>query len=257
MVSSFKKYKEYLPLAIILPTLLGALVQLIHLIRISSGFYKFFSLSQSIIDGSYILLQLTIFCAAFYIMNHFANDDEFYVFKNQTFMQGNTGKKKKILFWRLLRINVGFAFSVFFIQNFAISFSTPSMKTIGLLLILALLSGVFLAWKRTKMYLQKLLWLHKAKATPVQNKAIQISSRFVFFVFTFFIFLAVVNSKPPTIGYNNSVFIERLIKEYNLEGARILYFNDSYIIVDVQNKDCEWQKGVFKTEEYILPNPFK
>ena len=251
----YKRNKEYLPVVIILPTLLGALIQLVQLIIISPTFYKFFSLTQSIIDGSYILFQLLLIIVTVNLYNNFANGDEYNFFVSKIYKRGNTKQKSGRLFWRLLIINFMFLIGLVHFQDLIIDFKWPSLRTSIWYLILSFIAGLFVSRKRTKLYLQELLELHNKRKEPKRNNSrLYIGLGYITTFTIVFLFNVTFINKIPKSEFNNTYIVNKITNDYALEDAKILFYSDTYIIMNLQNRDCIWKKGIFKTDNYFNPS---
>lgn len=251
----YKRNKEYLPVVIILPTLLGALIQLVQLIIISPTFYKFFSLTQSIIDGSYILFQLLLIIVTVNLYNNFANGDEYNFFVSKIYKRGNTKQKSRRLFWRLLIINFMFLIGLVHFQDLIIDFKWPSLRTSIWYLILSFIAGLFVSRKRTKLYLQELLELHNKRKEPKRNNSrLYIGLGYITTFTIVFLFNVTFINKIPKSEFNNTYIVNKITNDYALEDAKILFYSDTYIIMNLQNRDCIWKKGIFKTDNYFNPS---
>jgi hypothetical protein len=255
MKEFYKKNKKYFPVLIILPTLFGALVQLIQLIRISPTFYKFFSLTQSVIDGSYILFQLILLIIIVRLYNNFANSDEFYFFETKIYMQGNSKQKSRRLFWRLFIINFAFLIGVLYLHDLIIDFQRPNLKTLIWFLVFSLFAGILISRRRTKLYLKNLLELYKKRKEPVKSNSINnVNSNYIIGLSIILIASLTFSNKIPKAEFNNTYIVNKIIQDFGLEDAEILFYNDTYLIMNLQNKDCIWKKGVFKTDNYFNPS---
>ncbi|WP_298507155.1 hypothetical protein [uncultured Maribacter sp.] len=253
MKEFYKKNKEFLPALIILPTLFGTIIQLLQLIIISPTFYKFFSISQAVIDGSFLLFQLIAILIVVNFYSYFANDDEFIFFESQIYRKGNSKQKAKKLFWRLLIINSAFLLGTFYFQKIISDFKFPSLKTSLFYLVLSILGGIFISKKRTKSYLKNLLELHRNRKKPKKNNHGSIQTWYIIAMSIFFLIPLIFNSSLPKADFNNSQIINKISIEHDLEDVQILFYSDTYLIINIQNKDCIWQKAVFKTDDYFIP----
>src|SRR5690606_1612389 len=106
---------------------------------------------------------------------------------------------------------------------------------------------------RTKKYLQKLLALYKEKENIKFNKYNYINNDVFWYVkYNLFIYclFAIFNSMPE-VEFNNSNLKKQIIVDYNLIDANLLFYNDTYIIMNLQNENCEWQKGIFKNDLFF------
>lgn len=251
----YQRNKEYLPILLILPTLFGALIQLVQLTMISPTFYKFFSITQSIIDGSFILFQILLIIIIANVFDNFANSDEFHFFKTKIFMQGNTKQKSKRLFWRFLIINTAFIFGIIQYQYLIINFRFPSLKPLIFNLIFALFGGIIISRRRTKLYLKNLLQLHKKRKEPRKNNwKYNVNLNYIIPISILLLISIVFTKKIPNTQFNNDYIVNKMILDYGLEDAKILFYSDTYLIMNLQNKDSLWQKGVFKTDNYFKPS---
>jgi len=100
-----------------------------------------------------------------------------------------------------------------------------------------------------------LLELYKKRKEPkINNFGFNVNLYYVIGYLIIFFTSITFKNKIPKSEFNNNYIINKMILDYGLEDAEILFYSDTYLIMNLQNKDSIWQKGVFKTDNYFNPS---
>lgn len=214
MINLYKTVKENLTLIAVIPTLIGGLSQVFFLAKLSPNLIKFFSLTQLISDGLFVLLFLIL--SLFTVLP--------LAITNNLYFPTNEEKKVENFNIKLLYIIIAFlTFMIIMLINNQIFNLKTTVHFIIYLLSIYIIYTPFYYF--TKDYFRKQL-----------GKYFLIN---VFFIINFFFGLKsfyVFNS-----NYNNIQNFKNLVSEIEKKECyqttpSILYFNDKFVFIEVESK---------------------
>jgi hypothetical protein len=244
--NSTQKIKDNLSLIILIPTILGGFWQLYELINIKTSFIRFFSITQVIPDGLLILFILLILYGILKIVAFFNNKKE--ISFNQI-LQKPKHLLKDIIFMILRIIIIGI--SIYIIINLSnLALTNTSLFIFIINAILSLITFSILIY--TLYHLVEILIKYTKFGTLVyKNKSNENNLNIIFGVVIFLIFFYFLNLTTPIFfrkfksefilpeKLKNIEYVECEIKEIYSKDVnyKILYLNDKYIFVKVNNDE--------------------
>lgn len=245
--------KEYLSIILILPALFGGLWQLFELWTISPSFIRFFSISQIVPDGLFILFVI-LYSSLPLVGAHLMWTTTFKYDKSTLDVLTTpiiARKKQKIRLYGFLFLMVWIFSCVFFWYFSFINIQAVKMHW-GNMIALAV---VLLC----NLYLNNCFQL----AIPDNKQFYKLGNLLLLILYifiAFFIFKKVHRNQFPTIDVVN---IDNVIfdvnKQYPNSKNEILYFNDKFIFFKLTDKykiDKETKKHVEKIHIMELENLF-
>lgn len=238
--------KEYLSVIIILPAILGGLWQLIELWSIAPSFIRFFSISQIVPDGLFILFLLAYCCIPF-LVTHFLH--------TVTHFSGKTtleliripiikDEKMKLKVYSLSFFLLCFFGTIFF---FYFSFIDDKFVQAD--------SGIMLAmWIIALCNLS--LNICYDTANDQSKYHYKMCNFFLFLLYitiAIFIFKKVHKNQLPVVSIVNIEYVKSLTdKNYPDSKNEILYFNDKFIFFKIKDKNKIDYKTQKHTERIII-----
>ena len=244
---TFDFLKNNLAILILVPTITGAAVQQFQLTIIDSRYYKYFSISQCIIDGSYILYQLVILILISATLNSTLNWYEQYLL-------GKAAKKKKTnrkSFYLIPRLFLAIAlYFILFIASYRVIIPFPNSREIIIFILpVVFLMGIYYSLYRNKIILRELYQAYRKRITP--NMKSGIMTTFTLYVIYFVLVTRALSDRISYPSFNiNSFKSEVIFKLKNVEDVEILYVNDKYVITRIQKTNCLWEDAIFENTIY-------
>lgn len=270
-----EKYKNVFPLLLVLPTLIGGLWQILELIFIDPSFIRFFSVTQLISDGILILTIFIIFAIYLNLLDkHFDFKDlvKFDLLK-QKFSLSQFGASIM-----LILCSLGYYYKAF--DN--LSFDNLEVSRMGKILINLLAAGVFLPLlvKGILLFSHEfcLLLFFRSRELKVQHirkfrnqkGIIYYLSHFVSIILMISIITFIVISIIVLIQFRNKTIypqnlenLKNIFKQVHKEfgdkqKSSILYFNDKYIFIELDNEKLNNEKPshikIYKTDDILFKN---
>lgn len=237
-VRPLKFVKEYLPLIVILPAILGGLWQIIALASMSIAYIRFFSATQLIADG--VLAILVIFpwlvCAYFYNISR----EEFYVTlkeakKSFPKIKYYTRKGLMSLLYMILMIAI-----VYFLLPHTLKTNNEFIKYFGIIpfvfIIIFMLDAIFFN-NGFVMILDK-IFNSKIFKMPLIFLLSMLFLVILPFLFDFRFYMP-----------RNLENLENLEKYNPDKNAKLRYFNDKYIFIEHKKEDNSTSIQVVPFEE--------
>ncbi|NUY79654.1 hypothetical protein HUK80_02005 [Flavobacterium sp. MAH-1] len=217
LVSAFKNFKEYLPLAIASATIIGGINQFYNLLSIDTYYVRFFSATQLISDGLWILYLLLPFYIIFTIMLPFIiAGDKYYLERFDPVSEDGKFQRKKAIWYNVLLIMTLYPTSYYFIL-------TGRWPYMSFLLVMYTFPAMRANFKLAKKY----------------------DKEIIFELFGFISFLAFLSglyftwtwtfrdNEIPNNLENSSFVTDKIIKNYPNYSNKILYMNDKYVFTQI------------------------
>lgn len=263
--------KSLIPIILLIPTLIGGIWQILELMFIDPSFIRFFSSTQLISDGILILTLITILIVYIYFLNKQFKFNEIGKFSEE---KPYFNHKKLIISISVISITCFF----YYIGFRELGLRTIKTSRIGGLLIQVLSAGFFIpilldalitfSYETFKLYFgdkPKLLMKWRQQLDEEKGGIYfiisLISSIAMFMILGFIILLGIL-----LIGFRNKIIYpenlenmknisNQVFTEYGKEQKfSILYFNDKYIFVELENKDenSPTKIKIYKTDEILF-----
>lgn len=268
-----EKYKNILPLILILPTLVGGLWQILELTFIDPSLIRFFSISQLISDGILILSIFVIFAFYLYFLNnHFDFKD---------LMKFDISKRKFNFLQFLAALFILLFTSLFYYFGFK-DFGSDYYEhsRLGELLIQFLFAGIFLPLmiKGILIISQEIFILLFFNNRVLKVKYVRqfrneegilyyavyfLSKLLMVLYIIFFIALITILIEfrnkilyPQNLENIKNIF-EQVHNEFGKnQKSSILYFNDTYIFVELMNEKANNENParikIYKTDDVLF-----
>ena len=248
-----KFIKENLSLLIILPPLFGGIWQAIELMSISISFLRFFSVSQLVADGILILIIFTLIFGTVSIIPLYYHwviptSDNYDKIKEEINLNVHQNKADKV---SLVDKNPILFFIIFYSAILLITFCLGNYKVsnINELLIFTIFGFILI-------YILQKLYFNERKLTKDNKKSIYLGSLFVFIVMFLYVFLFFRHIHNLFLLPKNIVNIEKLNNKIRIENPnenlKILYTNDKYIFLELENKKSKKTKILIKPFEKLF-----
>ena len=240
-VKSLKLIKEYLPLIILLPAILGGLWQIIELSSMSIPFIRFFSVTQLIADGFLVILVILplVFVGYLYYIDSGSLDHNVDTkIKEKRDWRNIKNIVVKILIF-LCIISIVFLL-VYILKNDI--FST-SNGLINYLVHITLLYSIFLLLDLAFLNSGFIKFVDKLNKNKIFKKP--------FRTFLLIIFVVIIPMIFHSAFYvpRNLENIENLEKYNQNKNATLRYFNDKYIFLEHKKEDNSTTVQVVPFEE--------
>ncbi|MBD8081727.1 hypothetical protein [Chryseobacterium caseinilyticum] len=271
--SDSEKYKNVFPIILILPTFIGGLWQILELIFIDPSLIRFFSITQLIADGI-LILSITIILALYLHLL-----DKHFDFKNLVkFDLLNTQFNPYQLLAGLVLIIC--TSSYYYIGFNDVGLDYIENSRIGALLIQLLLAGIFLPLflKGILVFSREILIISFFKNQELKVKRLKefknkkgalyylvhfislilMSTTLMLFIISI---IVLVEFRNKTIYPQNLENLKNIFKQIHDEfgknqKASILYFNDTYIFVELENNRTEEKTPkrikIYKTDDVLF-----
>lgn len=234
--NTIKKIKEYLPLIILIPTVIGGTIQVLQLTLMSTSFVRFFSVTQSINDGIFSLFFVVVISLIVIIIFFFRVP--YLNFKNKTLNRITIGWIKDIIRFCIdVFVYTCIFFSVFFGVCFFIRSDFSIIEVFYVLFflsfIIAILMVIILNRKKKKELTTNELPKKEKNYDHIKwyHLVIYYSLFFILILFT----INFANSRFDGIQNKEYIYCYLDTKEfeYDIEEYEIRYFNDKYIFVEL------------------------
>lgn len=268
-----EKYKNVFPLILILPTLVGGLWQILELIFIDPSLIRFFSITQLISDG---ILILSIFVIITFYLNFL---DKHFDFKDlMKFDLSKTKFNPSQLIGSLILIL--FTCIYYYVGFNDLGFDYMKNSRIGTLLIQLLLAGIFLPLflKGILIFSHEIFILfffnnRELKVRYIREfrnrkgalyylvhfvSIILMISCIIFFIVSI---IVLIEFRNKTIYPQNLENLKNIFKQVHNEfgekqKSSILYFNDTYIFVELENTKIKHNNPnrikIYKTDDILF-----
>lgn len=278
--AKFKTVIDNLTMIVLLPSLLGAIWQILVLSEIHVAYIRFFSVSQIPVDGALIIFLSTIFYIAYFLCKKFTELALKAKYENLEELANNFEEKsyKKFLIISLIRIVVflfciGSCIYLFFYIMFPVHPIT-SIFIVGFLILGSLLgitttliNLVIVSKKLSKLnYLIGIIENFKFKDTKFYKSGAYV---FVLFVLVIGIPTMIISTSISLFTYFNNIFLlsgdlknserikQEVLADYKTDKYRIRYMNDKYIFVEIcTDAKCDEkvnsQIAIFQTEKTLF-----
>ncbi|MDD5549514.1 MAG: hypothetical protein PHI79_07985 [Sulfurovaceae bacterium] len=237
-VKSLKLIKEYLPLIILLPAILGGLWQIIALASMSIAYIRFFSATQLIADGLLAILVILpwLVCAYFYNISR----EEFYVTLEEakkSFLKKKYYIRKGLmsLLYMLLITAI-----VYFLLFYVLKINNEFIKYFGIIpfvfLIIFMLDAIF--FNIGFVVILDKIFNSKIFKVPFIFLLSMLFLVILPFLFDFRFYIP-----------RNLENLENLDKYSQNKNAKLRYFNDKYIFIEHKKEDNSTTIQVVPFEE--------
>ncbi len=236
--SVLKGIKEYLPLLVLIPTLIGGIIQIIQLLSLSSTFIRFFSITQALIDGLLSLTFIVVFTILLFALISLPRP--LYKGLRKEILDSNWNKilKKIILFlFDMIAYNIIIFCSllclIFFIHSdFKIS------EVYRIVLFLSVSTSIL-------CYALLNIKQNKSESDPEEantSSSINWNHLTIYYLTCLFFILYMINGVNSRIYdiYNKEniyCYLKNQEFKYAVRDCEIQYFNDTYIFVKLHFKD--------------------
>lgn len=248
--------KENLSVIILIPSVLGGIWQVLELLKIGLPYLRFFSLSQLISDGLAIAITILIFI----ILYRVANPKKFI----QSLFDGNGDRIPTFLL--VILIIFPLIAVVFYNDLYNDDNQFTFLDYINLSIPLLILIGAFIRlFFRIYLkigidgYAMKLIKYHIQNQTRIYENT-KLFAGFVIQIVLLFAFVAIIKFRDliyssPNLD-NIKLAKENVNKNLNKSTkTEILYFNDKYIFMEIQESDIKESKKIiiYKTDDIFFP----
>ena len=227
-----KLIKEYLPLIVLLPVIIGGLWQIIELGSMSMSYIRFFSVTQLIADGFLAILVTSPWIFFVY----------FYVFK---YIETNKNHKSdfKTNHSLVFRLFMAIIILVFIVTVYYLIVSKVFHSSNGLINYFSKVFLFFVFFISLDIFVDTLGLLNFLKKN-MQNEIFDKPFGLVSLAFIFFIIPMIFHS-AFYVPHN----LENLEKYNQNKNAELLYFNDKYIFIEHKKEDNKTTIQVVPFEE--------
>lgn len=275
--SFFEEQKNIVPLFLLVPTLIGGLWQIFELIFIDPSFIRFFSTSQLISDGILILSFLALIIAYIYFVNKII---DLKILLELVISERKFESKKLLLTGGFIILFIYYYYNAF--DELGI-FSQHQYR-IGVIIFLFLLIGFFIpiflalvfaffnqvfnlyfGYKRVLLVKSINNWkkqLDQKKGSFYNLYLILSVISSLLIISTFFlsinVFISFRNKLIFPDNLDNLQNVFRSVKrDYGLQQkSSILYFNDKYIFIQLENLDIKNKESkrikIYKTDDIFF-----
>jgi hypothetical protein len=216
----FKFIKENFSLLIFIPSLLGGIRQFLSLLYYSPTLIQYFSFSQIIIDGIDVLLQLLYVLTINLVVLKIIQKKEDYIYYLQAFLA--------LLVLITTIIYFCFFYSNDNIKNYNIVNHKENLFKILLLTVIAL--SVANNISSLKNY---------------RSKKLSIAFFIISTLGIMYLFLAALFVKPFQYNVENLTEVINEIKHKKTKKAKLIYYNDSYLIFLLNPEDSSGNKKFY------------
>jgi hypothetical protein len=211
--------KENLSLFILVPTILGGLLQIIQIFLISPALLRFFSLSQLVIDGLFVIIY---FATVIFLPYYFAK-------RTMRFSKKISRDQRNflmIIFYILVVFCI--IINLVYQEDFKVNPLSDFLFEIFTFYIYG--CGFFIDFPETNMSEEL-----KFRIQGINLKMIILLVSYGI-IFSFFAFIQISNTTP----IDNFVVLE---KKFEKDGeVKLLYFNDKYVFLQIDSKDSSKTK---------------
>lgn len=268
-IVSLSWIKDYLSLIVLIPALLGGFWQIIELAAIGIPYIRFFSVSQMVPDGLLILFLLGTILLFFNAItfNHSISDNENNATQSadeQTDIPESRNRSSQSYLISLI-LELIIALAIFYIAIFPIIKSIYSENKVSLLQIILFLATFIIIGQLISIAIKDFLNLTKLKINR-QNILIEIITGIgkllcgaLAIGLTIYIFQIFHNSFLLPDNFKNLNELEYTLKTKNnkLKSLTLIYFNDKYLFLKVEDSLNKTQTQVIKFEDMLEEEPNK
>lgn len=229
------QYKEYLPLIILIPTLIGGSTQLIRLSWISISYVRFFSISQSLADG---LLTLIVFVILLIVLIIQTIIGQYLIQFKRKILSENRSKFYK--YTMVLITNIAYLFSIlflallFFNKYVSMEYEIRVFDVIlhfFVTLIISLLGSLLISWNDLNNDISYQEDSDKENQNQSGFKTLLVIT---LIAISLSVWINFSHSKIENIkNYNNLISYLKSV-DSKIENHKVLYFNDKYIFTEVR-----------------------
>lgn len=255
--SLFFKVKDNLGTAIVIPTVLGGLIQLVELGSINISYIRFFSANQLIPDGLIVVLTVILVSIVFIIYNKLLS-------KNLNLLNLTNFVKLPIysivLYFAI--ISVFLSVSIYYLYNYDTYMSIQNISVILLALNAAFLA--FILHVKDVSFALSFYVLRKyntdkliVEASRYYSFCIGLALLLIFLLLSIKLVLTQLNSinKPYNLD-NYTSLEERIVDDYSgidKQDYKLLYFNDLYTFIEIKKpQDNRIKVVIYKTEDVLF-----
>lgn len=220
---------------------------------ISISFLRFFSVSQLVADGILILIIFTLIFGTISIIPLYYHwvlptSDNYDKINEEINLKSHLNKEDKV---SLVDKNPIIFFITFYAIILLITFSLGNYKVnnINEFLIYTIVGFILI-------YIVQKLYINERKTTKNNKKSIYLGSLFVFTIMFLYMFLFFRHIHNLFLLPKNIVNIEMLNDKIRIENPnenlKILYTNDKYIFLELENKKSKKTKILIKPFEKLF-----
>lgn len=253
----FFKVKDNLGTAIVIPTVLGGLIQLIELGSINTSYIRFFSANQLIPDGLIAVLILILASIIFTIYKKLFS-------KNLNLLNltnfVNLPSYSMVIYFAV--ISLFFLGSIYYLYNYDTYMSIQDIPIILLafnVAFLALVLHVKDVSFALSFYILRKYNTDKfiVEASRYYSFCIGLVLLIIFLLLSIKLVLTQLDSINQPYNLDNYANLEeRIADDYNgidKQGYELLYFNDLYTFVEIKKPDDKEKKvAIYKTEDVLF-----
>lgn len=252
---SFKKLlnwsKDYLTTCILLISGLGAILQIYNLMAIDIRYVRFFSSSQLIPDGALILAITVILVLGYKVGDHvFLNDDMQQTIKKHS--KEDRGYVKRCIYAMIPIVGLlvfVVALQILVKPGYIIYVTAGIGFAVPLLMASMLHSFEYNSYIADK---EDATGKEKSLATITEVAQVGIGSVMIIFYMLLVITIGFKSYEVPNDLENISKVEERVEQDYgNIEGYKILYFNDKYLFIRLI-KENSTTVAIYETNEVMF-----
>ena len=276
--AKFKTVIDNLTMIVLLPSLLGAIWQILVLSEIHVAYIRFFSVSQIPVDGALIIFLSTIFYIAYFLCKKFTELALKDKYKSAEQLANNFEEKnyKKFLRKSLIKIVV-FLFCIISCIHLFFDKMFPVHPITSIFIVGFLILGGYLEIRTTltnlvtvSRKLSKFNYLI-GKIENFKDTKFYKSGAYVFVLFILVIGIPaiVISTSISLFTYFNNIFLlsgdlknserikQEVLADYKTDKYRIRYMNDKYIFVEIcTDAKCDEkvnpQIAIFQTEKTLF-----
>lgn len=224
---TLNQIKEYLPLIILIPTMLGGVWQMINLMNLDLTYIRFFSVSQLVADGLFVLILLPIIWGLPIFLL-------FVIYK-----LNKKGFGTKSTFFSTLAMSliilIYFIIFIYEILEFGGIFKNPSTTETLVLVAIPIIAYYLYNFDYKLLKCKSSNWRTLFTSILfIYSKVTLIISIGIFFLISIrYINSIYMKNRIPENFVNTQIFENKMYEKYNLlvDYYHIAYFNDHYIFV--------------------------